>query len=563
MGTSYLNGQFREGENEWPGKAEAMTKTKISDLRFLIYDLRFLRHKLLAPAIGLLACSLFLSCSGPQTPKPNIVLIMADDMGFSDLGCYGGEIDTPNLDHLAANGVRFTQFYNAARCCPTRAALLTGLYTHQVGLGGMVSRLGQKRPPGPYQGYISENSVTIAEALKSAGYKSYMSGKWHVGEDPENWPLTRGFDKYFGLISGASSYFETIKNQPRVRQMVLDSTRWEPPAEGFYMTDAISDYAVERIAEHTKGEDAPFFLYVAYTAPHFPLHALPEDIDKYRGFYDIGWDSLRTLRFDRLHELGIFDEKFQLSERTSGIPSWDDAQDHKDWSLRMAVYAAMIDRMDQGIGKIVAALQENGHFENTITFFLSDNGASPESVAGRGLHNPAVEIGSRGSYAAYREPWANASNTPFRFYKKWVHEGGIASPLIVHWPAGLRPKGAISKQVGHVIDLLPTLLHLAGVSYPKMRDGRSIPPVAGRSLRPAFETGTAFDRGPLFWEHLGNRAIRDGNRKLVAQKDGPWELYDLDKDRTELHNLASVFPEKVEELQKKYDDWANRVGATQ
>lgn len=537
-----------------------MMRTKIYDLRFMICDLRISGQKLLSATIQFLALSLLLGCSSPEAPKPNIVLIMADDMGFSDLGCYGGEIATPNLNMLAVNGVRFTQFYNAARCCPTRAALLTGLYPHQVGLGGMVSRLGQKRPAGPYQGYISENSVTIAEALKPGGYKSYMSGKWHVGEDPENWPLKRGFDKYFGLISGASSYFEIIKNQPRVRQMALDSTRWEPPAESFYMTDAISNYAVERIDEHAKTEDAPFFLYVAYTAPHWPLHALPEDIDEYRGFYDIGWDSVRTLRFDRLRELGIFDKEVRLSERTSTIPSWDDAEDHTDWSLRMAVYAAMIDRMDKGIGKIITALKENGYSDNTAIFFLSDNGGSPEDVLGRGLHNPAVEIGSRGSYASYREPWANASNTPFRLYKKWVHEGGIASALIVRWQAGVRRKGAVSKQVGHVIDLLPTFLDLAGVSYPQERDGQRIPPVAGRSLRQAVEKGSAFERETLFWEHLGNSAVRDGRWKLVAAKDGSWELYDLAADRTELNNLVSNHPDKLQELEGKYRAWAKRVG---
>ncbi len=510
----------------------------------------------------------FLRCAGDESShesaltasRPNIVLIMADDMGFSDIGSYGGEIETPNLDLLATNGLRFKQFYNSARCCPTRASLLTGMYSHRVGMAKMVSKIGQPRPAGPNQGYIGHNGVTLAEALKPAGYSTYMSGKWHVGEEPENWPLRRGFEKYFGLISGASSYFEVIKNQPRVRQMVIDSTLWEPPAEGFYITDAITDYSVERIEQHAQSKTNPFFLYTAYTAPHWPLHALPEDIAKYENYYSVGWDSLRTLRYSKLLELGIFTENDKLSPRTSIIPEWENAANKKDWVRRMAVYAAMVDRMDQGVGRIVAALKAQGLDENTIIFFLSDNGACAEEITGRRLNNPNVEVGLRGSYVAYKEPWANASNTPFRYYKQWDHEGGISTPFIVHWPKHIGNVGGFSNEVGHVIDLMPTVLELAGAAYPKNYNGHQIEVMDGRSFLPAL-SGESLAERTLFWEHFGNRAVRDGKWKLVAAKNKAWELYDLENDRTELTDLSSEHADRTQELRDAYEQWAMKVGA--
>ncbi len=495
------------------------------------------------------------------TGQPNIVVILADDMGYSDLGCYGSEIATPHLDQLAAGGVRFTQFYNAARCCPTRASLLTGLYPHQVGMGGMVHQMGESRPPGPYQGYLTPDScLTIAEALKPVGYRSYMSGKWHVGEDPQHWPLQRGFDRYQGLISGASSYFELIRHQPRIRVMALDSSRWAPPCEDFYITDATTDFAVEQLQNHRRQyAEQPFFLYVAYTAPHWPLHALPEDIARYEGRYEIGWDSLQRERHERQQGLGLFKEALPLPKRTKTIPAWEEVEEKDHWVRRMQVYAAMVDRMDQGVGRIVETLRDNGQFENTIILFLSDNGACAEEISGRRLHNPEAIIGEPGSYAAYREPWALAGNTPFRYYKSWVHEGGNATPFIVHWPAGNLPKGEIIRRPAHIIDLMPTFLELAGASYPDTFREKATKPLEGESLLPYLQGETLAER-TLYWEHFGKAAMRQSEWKIVRVDDQPWELYHLGRDRNEISNLADRHPERVRKMSKAYEEWAQRVG---
>lgn len=502
------------------------------------------------------------STPDPVPDRPNIVIIMADDMGYSDIGAYGGEVHTPHLDALADNGVRFTQFYNAARCCPTRASLLTGLYPHQAGMGAMVSGVDSEPEPGPYQGYLNDQSVTIAEVLGDAGYRTYMSGKWHVGEKPEHWPRKRGFDRYFGLISGASSYYELIEDQPRVRQMALDDTPWTPPAEGFYMTDAFTDYAVQFLDEHfTEHAEEPFFLYLAYTAPHWPLHALPEDIARYEGRYDIGWDSLRAERHDRMQAMGLLDARYELSARSPSIPAWQDAETQTDWARRMEVYAAMIDRMDQGIGQVVQALDARDELDNTLIVFLSDNGASSEGIEGRNLNDPDAAVGSPGSYVAYKEPWANASNTPFRLYKQWTHEGGIATPLIAHWPAGMPETGRVEPQVGHIIDLMATALDVADVPYPETLGGRTIQPLEGRSLAPVFRGEERAGHDVLYWEHIGNRAVRQGPWKLVwDRRVADWELYNLDDDPTELQNLAERYPEQVQQLETLWQDWAAEVG---
>ena len=496
-----------------------------------------------------------LMAAGCQTAAPpNIVIILADDMGYSDIGAYGGEISTPHLDRLAEDGLRFRQFYNAGRCCPTRASLLTGQYPHQVGMGAMVSSLGSDPTAGPYQGYLSDQSLTIAEALRRAQYRTYMSGKWHVGEKPEHWPRQRGFDRYFGLISGASSYYEIIRDQPRVRQMALDDDLWDPPADGFYMTDAFTEYAVRFLEEHAHGAPShPFFLYVAYTAPHWPLHAPPEVVERYLGRYDMGWDSLRAQRHRRMLDLGIIDERYELSPRPAGLDAWARASDKEDWSLRMAVYAAMVDRMDQGIGQILEQLAAMDALENTLLFFLSDNGGCAESVEGRALHDATKAPGERGSYVAYQEAWANASNTPFRLYKQWAHEGGIATPFIVHWPEGIVRPGRIANSPGHVIDLMSTVLDAAGM------DGL---PTEGSSLVPLFESAQA-EIAPrtLYWEHIGNRAVREGSRKLVLNRRlEEWELYDLDDDPTELRDLAPLLPAEARRLEDKWHAWARRVG---
>lgn len=500
----------------------------------------------------------------PVPDRPNVVLILADDMGYSDIGAYGGEISTPHLDQLAASGLRFTQFYNAARCCPTRAALLTGLYPHQAGMGRMTSAFDTEPQPGPYQGYLSDRAVTIAEALKAAGYHTYMSGKWHVGERPEHWPRRRGFDRYFGLITGASSYFEVLagsKKQPR-GFMVREDTRWTPPREGFYMTDAITDYAVETLREHAStASGEPFFLYVAYTAPHWPLHALPEDIEKYRGRYHAGWDSLRAERYLRMRDLGIIDERYVLTDRPESIPAWAQLDDTADWEARMEVYAAMVDRMDQGIGRIVKTLDETGAAENTLVLFLSDNGGCAENISARQLNDPAAPVGSRGSYVAYREPWANASNTPFRRYKAWTYEGGIATPFIVHWPGRIPEPGHFETQVGHVVDIMATVLDAAGVDYPRQRDGKQTISLAGESLLPVIEGSGRIGDRLLFWEHIGSRAVRQGRWKLVFDRStGDWQLFDMEQDPSESTDLSSRYPERAEALEATWKAWADSVG---
>ncbi|MEM8488704.1 MAG: arylsulfatase [Bacteroidota bacterium] len=505
----------------------------------------------------LVSCFFLLGCKAAPKPDrvPNIIIILADDMGYSDVGSFGGEIETPYLDMLASRGLRFTQFYNAARCCPTRASLLTGRYPHQAGMGGMVSSLDSEPTPGPYQGYLDERVATLAERLKAANYKTYLSGKWHVGEKAVHWPRQRGFDRYFGLISGASSYFEVIKDQPRVRQMVLDDTPWEPPADGFYMTDAIADYATRFIEEHvaTHTRRTPFFLYVPFTAPHWPLHAFESDIVRYEGVYDVGWDSIRVARYDRLVASGIIDGRWALPSRPASIPAWEDVEDKEEWSRRMAVYAAMVDRMDQGIGRILSVLDETSTIRNTLIIFLSDNGGSAEGVAGRNLHDENSRIGERDSYAAYREPWAFVSNTPFRQYKAWTHEGGIATPMIVYWMRGIQEPGRIVHQPGHLIDLMSTSLELAGIAPTD-----SLP---GISLVPHFEGETPAGHDGLYWEHQGAQAVRQGPWKLVKGRNtDTWELYNLAADRNERYNVAGQYPELVKKMDADWQEWATITG---
>ena len=514
-------------------------------------------------AVALLLNVLACATAPVAVERPNVVIILVDDMGYSDIGAYGGEIATPNLDNLAENGLRFRHFYNAARCCPTRAALLTGQYPHLAGMGRMVSSLGSDPTLGPYQGFLNDQSVTLAELLGGAGYRTYMSGKWHVGEKPEHWPRQRGFDRYFGLISGASSYYEIIKDQPRVRRMALDDEAWEPPAEGFYMTDAFTERAVGFLRDHQADHaETPFFLYLAYTAPHWPLHALPEDIAKYQDRYAIGWDSLRAERHRRMLEMGVIDERYALSPRPASIPAWEDAEDKDDWALRMAVYAAMIDRVDQGIGAVLETLGAMDALDNTLVLFLSDNGGCAEGIEGRQLHNPEAEIGTRGSYVAYKEPWGNASNTPFRLYKQWTHEGGIATPLIAHWPRGIAQPGRFTDEVGHVIDVMSTISEIAGVAYPDSLDGRPVHPPQGKSLAPLFAQDQSLDEErTLFWEHIGNRAVRQGKWKLSYDRRAEvWELYDLDADPTELHDLSADNPEQARQLEALWQAWAEDIG---
>jgi arylsulfatase A-like enzyme len=512
---------------------------------------------------------------------------MADDMGYSDLGCYGSEISTPNIDDLAAEGIRFTQFYNAGRCCPTRASLLTGLYPHQTGVGHMTRDYGKPA----YRGDLNNNCVTIAEALKSEGYRTGISGKWHLTKhtghwdgseytSTHNWPLQRGFEKFYGFIHGSSSYFDPI--------LVIDNEPIEESDENFYLTDAITDNAIDFIKDW-HNEKSPFFLYVSYNAPHWPMHALPEDIKKYQDTYTKGWDDIRKSRYQRMIEMGVIDEKWGLSPLDPENESWENT-DHKDWQIRrMAVYAAMIDRMDQGVGRIIKTLSDKNLSDNTMILFLADNGGSPEPIknprkfyvprmtrSGDKVQlgtNPAFMPGPANTFQSYGLGWANASNTPFRLFKRWVHEGGIATPLIVKWPAMIDKKGSITDQSGHIIDIMATVLDAADVKYPDNYKGNKIIPLEGKSLLPVIQGDQRDGHDVIYWEHEGNRAIRKGNMKLVSyytenrqqkvsrgKRTGEWELYDLKKDRTELHNLAEERPELVDELKEQHQEWSDKVG---
>jgi arylsulfatase A-like enzyme len=522
-------------------------------------------------AVGIGAASLALEgCGGMSgqlvgrrgANKPNIVLIMADDMGFSDLGCYGSEIHTPNLDRLAAKGLRFTQFYNAARCCPTRASLLTGLYPHQAGIGSMTSEKGDMKPAGPYQGYLNNRCVTIAEVLRTAGYRTLMSGKWHVGEERPHWPVDRGFDRYYGLISGAANYFDITKGKREGvrRRFAVDEKPHLPPTEGFYITDAFTENAVRFLDEYGR-EERPFFLYVAYTAPHWPLHALPEDIAKYKGKYRQGWDALRKERYARMIKMGIIDPTWPLTPRDEGAVPWDGVEDKELMDLKMAVYAAQIDRMDQGIGKIMAKLRELGKEQNTLVLFLSDNGGCHETgPLGFDNRKNGLPPGGVDSYMSYGQSWANASNTPFRLFKKFTHEGGISTPLIAHWPAVIKDKGKLTNQVGHIVDIMATCVDVAGAQYPKTFNGKGIIPPEGKSLLPVFQGKTRSPHEYLFWEHQTHEAVRRGKWKLVTHKRGDWELYDLERDRSEMNNLIDKYPQIAQRLRLKYEQWAQSVG---
>ena len=556
--------------------------------------------KLLSKTL-LIAMIVLFSVSEAQASKPNIILIMSDDMGWSDLGCFGSEISTPNLDALAKRGVRFTQFYNTARCCPTRATLLTGLYAHQAGIGHMM----EDRGSDAYRGDLNRRCVTIAEVLKSAGYRTYMTGKWHVTKkvnpknesERNNWPLQRGFDRFYGTIHGAGSFFDP---NSLARDNTLISPFADPeykPGE-FYYTDAITDNATRFVGDHVRHHaDQPFFMYMAYTAPHWPMHAKAADIAKYKGKYDAGYDAIRTARFERLKSLGMVDAQSEMAPQRGG--AWTNVAD-REFELRcMEVFAAMIDTLDQGVGRLVAELERTKQLENTLILFFQDNGGCAEGM-GRGAQSKAsrqrdaapsqpklaaeylqpdmipkqtrdgfpvrqgmgVLPGESDTYHGYGEAWANVSNTPHREYKHWVHEGGISTPLIAHWPAGILAArhNALESQPAHLIDLMATCVDLAQAKYPSEYQGESIQPMEGVSLVPAF-SGKSLNRSqPIFWEHEGNRAIRDGEWKLVKKHPDSWELYNIAVDRVEMHDIASQQGDRVESMSKQWQAWADRVG---
>lgn len=513
-----------------------------------------------------------LSTTTGAAEKPNVIFILADDMGYSDLGCYGGEIETPNLDGLAANGLRFTQFYNTARCWPTRGALLSGYYAQQIhrdalpGIGG------------GGQGVRQAWARLLPDFLKSAGYRSYHSGKWHI----DGKVLASGFDRSLDM-KNQGSFFTSAGN-------AIDDVPVTVPADekGYYATTATADHAIDCLKDHAANHrDRPFFHYIPFIAPHFPLHALPEDIAKYRDKYLEGWDKMRERRFGNLRAAGITYTELSKLEPEIGPPydfpdaleklgqgeinhplPWSELTDEQRrfQATKMAIHAAMVDRMDQEIGRILAQLKAMGAFENTVIFFASDNGASAEIMVRHGGHDPQAEPGSAASYLCLGPGFSSACNTPHRRHKTWVHEGGISTPLIVHWPKGISAKNELRHSPAHVIDIAPTILEIAGVEKPKAWEGQPIPEAPGHSLVPALTQNVTIARDSLWWLHEGNRAVRVGDWKLVAAEGTPWELYDLKTDRAEQHNLASQMPDKVKELtevwQKQTDSFTNLVQKT-
>ena len=535
------------------------------------------------------SAALLMLAGGPVAAagRPNIVLILADDLGWSDLGCQGGEIRTPVLDGLARNGVRFTQFYNSARCCPTRASLLTGLHPHQAGVGSMTNDRGPDHPG--YRGTLQPHCVTLAEVLRDAGYHTSMVGKWHLHNKADVKPTDRGFEEFYGMLGGYNSCWE---EQPHYTRWPRDRTpRPYTSAAGgrpgtFHATDVFADYALDFMGLAREARK-PFFLYLAFNAPHFPLHAWESDIAKYEAMYfEKGWDRIREERMARVKSLGLVPHDLPLPPRSivpaksharpspyagRENPAWDSLPEdrRRDLARRMAVYAAMVDRMDAAIGRVVDDLKRNGELENTLILFLSDNGAcwewdpfgfdessSPKNILHTGEALKA--IGQPGDYCSYGSGWANACNTPWRLYKHFCHEGGIRTPMIVHWPAGLGSGSRLTKDAGHLIDVMPTLVEAAGAAYPTERNGVKILPAEGRSLLAALRGGPITRSEPLCFEHEGSRAVRDGKWKLVSLKDDAWELHDLETDPNELRDLVSTHPDKVKELAAAWERWAER-----
>lgn len=480
-------------------------------------------------------------------------MVMSDDMGYSDLGCYGGEIETPNLDRLASQGLRFTRYYTNNMCVPTRGSLMSGCYTTKALADG---------------NHISGNVVTLAEALKDHGYSTYMSGKWHLSSTdvPANQPCQRGFDRFFGTMIGAGSFWTPatlmLDNEP------ADEIYQDPQ---FYYTDAITDFALDRMRDGLAA-DSPFFLYVAYTAAHWPLHAFDEDVRRYAGRYAAGWDELRRERHARMKDIGSVTPDWQLSPRNPQVPAWSD-EPHKAWQeRRMEVYAAQISRMDAGIGRLLDELDASGEADNTLVVFQIDNGGChveyPPEREGLYLPShtrdgrpvipgnvPSVMPGPEDTYQSYGYGWANASNTPFRLYKQHDHEGGITVPLIARWPRVIRDGGQFSHHLAHVIDLMPTFLDAAGIEHPTHRNGRPVHRLDGTSLLPVLAGGTREPPGELYWQWNKGRAVRQGRWKLVSVDKHPWELYDIETDGTELDDLAGRMPSRVEEMARLWNQW--------
>ncbi|MFI1773558.1 arylsulfatase [Thalassobellus citreus] len=493
--------------------------------------------------------------------KPNIVLIMADDMGFSDLGNYGSEISTPNIDRLATEGTRLRRFYNNTICAPSRTSLLTGQYPHKAGIGFFNEDLGI---PG-YEGYLNKESLTLGEVFKNGGYSTYMSGKWHVGNERAHWPLQRGFDNFFGFLDGGASYFDTkpiLKGPPSSAFLYADNEVYNIDKEDFYLTDELTSRAIEFVK--STPEEKPFFLYMAYNAPHWPLHAKPEDIAKYKGKYDAGWDELRNIRFENIKKMGLADENW-TPVKDKLLPAWNSLSEEEksDWALKMEVYAAMVDNLDQNIGKLISYLETTNQLDNTMIIFLSDNGAENMDVGKMPFVVKRNEgsVGTAGSMEAYTKKWAQVSNSPLRSYKSSPYEGGTATPFIVRYPKQVGA-GKILKGGAHVVDIMPTLLNFAGINYPETFNGIKANALAGESFLPLLK-GENWERNqPICFEWFGDRAVWMGDLKAVSVYPGnTWELYDLAIDRTESNDISALHPETISKIDAIYKDWAKTNGA--
>ncbi len=518
---------------------------------------RALRAAVLAASVA--AGAAFAFAAAPA--KPNIVVILVDDMGWSDIGCYGSEIPTPNLDRLAAGGVRFTQFYNTGRCCPTRASLLTGLYPHQAGVGHMVNDAGEAFPG--YRGRLHAHTPTIAEVLRPAGYFTAMSGKWHVGHTAGVTPGTRGFDR--SLHAAAGGFYQPGSDRAKLflnDEALRDADPRLP--KDWYSTDLWTDFGL-KFVDDALAAKKPFFLYVAHNAPHFPLQASAADIARFRGKYQAGWDKLRLARHARQQEIGLVDPAWPLAPRADAIAAWDSlsAADRDRFDHLMAVYAACVFAMDRAVGRLVDGLRERGVLDHTLVLFLSDNGGNAEAgVNGRSEGDP-----TRANSTWYSgESWAQLQNTPFRRYKHYNHEGGIASPLIAHWPAAMPAarRGALEATPAHLVDLLATAVEVGGAAFPREHAGRPTVAPEGRSFAPLLTAARPAPppERPLFWEHEGNAAVRVGDWKLVRQgRTGPWELYNLKLDRTELRDLSAAEPARAKDLAARWEAWARRADA--
>ena len=512
-----------------------------------------------------------------QSKATNVIIFLADDLGFSDIGGYGGEIRTPNLDRLAGSGVKLSNFHNTPRCSPSRASLLTGIHPHQTGIGILT---GSNAAEGGYAGNLNKRCATIAEVLKSIGYITAITGKWHLTNSPNvpngAWPTDRGFDNFFGTLDGCATYF-----RPGTLTRGLENVESEADKNpDFFYTDAIATEAAKFIKE--RPSDKPYFLYIPFTAPHWPLHAREETIKSYAGTYDAGWDAIRAKRLERQKTLGIIPKETELSPRDARVLAWEEEPEKKWQARRMEVYAAMVTEMDTAIGKILDQVEKNNEWDNTIIIFLSDNGACAEALPlddisefrraknlistrtrdGRKVvlgNDPDVMPGGEDTYASYGVGWANVSNTPFRLYKRYTHEGGVMSPFIIHWPEGKLKSGTVNTSTFQLVNVAPTLYDALGVTYPASLNGNTLEPLVGGSMLPAIQSSDT-QSSQLWWEHIGNGAIIKGKWKLVRQYDWEWELYDLTTDRNELKDLSGANPQIVAELSVEWQKLADQYG---